>query len=503
MSSGSAGSKEVDLRELFVYKVFEMIGVAPEVHFLFGEEGVTDCYIVTKDAGFDELAQEQKKFLTYVRLKETEEAQLSCMRISDISRAWAGNQDKTFKTADELEEGLCPIGLNIIKGLSKADILSRIFVLTDLTTNNSGNIGFVSGDNLSKFEVIDFSILDMGAYKLPEMFDGFLAGNGRHRYCCSADEQIRYVLYVRHQAKRVHTAKAVMNELTTREITPRSRPLNSETLGVASEYIKGMVKRSPSFLNLSDAMRNLDEYAEGVRFNLENFEDSFLHLYTDDYIQRILEYFLPVQNGFTVIPPTAAIFGDAALLGRVTRNAMQAALAGNIVVMPIHIHGNHWVGAVFRHQTNGTIQVIYTDPQGGSLQDERNVEAFTGVIRDVANAVTHGAPDIIDLQLRQQGNGIDCGPFTVDNLIRIARNVAELNGLGRDEIITRARLQRPIDGSATAIRIEHNAIFSAPLPSMSSSNAHSIINNTMQAQPMLAGTEFTQLPRGLPLLSSS
>ena len=44
MSSGSAAQKPVDLKELFVYKVFELIGLTPETHLFFGENA-NDFYM--------------------------------------------------------------------------------------------------------------------------------------------------------------------------------------------------------------------------------------------------------------------------------------------------------------------------------------------------------------------------------------------------------------------------------------------------------------------------
>lgn len=74
-----------------------------------------------------------------------------------------------------------------------------------------------------------------------------------------------------------------------------------------------------------------------------------------------------------------------------------------------------------------------------------------------------GTRKFIDLHLRQQHNGVDCGLFTVDNLIRLARyahdNAETLDGLDRDAVIEAAGLQHPPGGDAAAIRAEHNDIF--------------------------------------------
>ncbi|MCX6723241.1 MAG: Ulp1 family isopeptidase, partial [Candidatus Staskawiczbacteria bacterium] len=168
----------------------------------------------------------------------------------------------------------------------------------------------------------------------------------------------------------------------------------------------------------------------------------------------------------TVITPAATIFENAELLPNSTRNAVQAALAGNIVAMPIHLHGNHWVGAIFRRQADGAIQVIYNNPQGYVIDLEPNAVRFVATIQAITQNVTPDrAPNIIDLHLWQQCNGVDCGPFTVDNLVRLARyaydHAVELDGLDRNGIIARAGLQHPADGDASTIRAEHHPIFTA------------------------------------------
>lgn len=194
-------------------------------------------------------------------------------------------------------------------------------------------------------------------------------------------------------------------------------------------------------------------------------------LYTDDHIHRILrEHFLPRRDNFIVTDPAAAIFGNAELLRNVIARAVRAALDGRIVAMPIHLHGNHWVGAIFRRQADGAIQVIYNNPQGYVIDLEQNAVRFVENIQAIV-ALSGRAPNIIDLHLRQQRNGVDCGPFTVDNLVRLARYAhdyaAELDNLDRNSIIEGAGLQHPASGDATAIRTEHNVIFSAlglPVP---------------------------------------
>jgi len=125
---------------------------------------------------------------------------------------------------------------------------------------------------------------------------------------------------------------------------------------------------------------------------------------------------------------------------------------GTSAVIPIHLHGNHWAAAIVRRQADSTIQVIYNDSMGNSIQDEHNALEFVKVIQKIAPTA-----NIIDLRLKQQHNSNDCGPFTVDNLIKLARAIG-LDNLNRDEIIEKHLLAVPRDGSAIDIRREHAEI---------------------------------------------
>jgi len=89
--------------------------------------------------GFDELTHSQKTFLTYSNLKKNEYKQLTdAMKvISNIYCKWYSikESEQTPETATDLKKSLDPIRISIPKVLAKADVLSRIFLLTDFTTN--------------------------------------------------------------------------------------------------------------------------------------------------------------------------------------------------------------------------------------------------------------------------------------------------------------------------------------------------------------------------------
>ncbi len=191
--------------------------------------------------------------------------------------------------------------------------------------------------------------------------------------------------------------------------------------------------------------------------------------YTDEQVKGLLSDHLSDENKFTVSAPAANVFDDAHLLKTATQNAMQAAIAGTVVVMPIHLHGNHWVGAVFRVQKvneNITkIQVIFNNPQGYIIDLESNAVAFVETIQAVAQEIAPGvSPTIIDLHFKQQLNGNDCGPFMVDTLIKLATTNGLENLTERDAILAKVSL---LSGNANTIRNSHNGVLSIlglPIP---------------------------------------
>ena len=492
----STGPQQLDPKELFVYKVLELIGVVPETHFFYND--IKDFYIATKDAGFDDSSDTQGQFLTYESLKSKPFGYDTLSRLAEV---WAGKStDESFLEQEASEKNLGVNEWTVIKGLAKADIISRIFLLGDLTTN-AGNIGFVQlGDNLTGFKIVDFTLPGKERpYTAEGLFTGFLSGNGVHRYANSM-VITRYSLYSRHPAKRVQLAREIIVELATQGVSGHvPLALNIATIDKAHTYVRDLLLQCPGFTDTSaDTLKDLHDYVSGVIANMDTFERSILYvderimaactstagvclwpnssaqnilegyglqegierrLYTDNDIRTILEHFLPEREGFIVTDPTVAIFENIEMLRDVVRIAVRSVLADSVVAMPIHLHGNHWAGAVFRRQRDGNLQVIYNNPQGFGLETEPNAVRFVEIIRAMMPPNT--TLNIVDLRLRQQHNGIDCGPFTVDNLVRIARTArnGRLDGARNPaNFIELAELNQPEDGTATGIRLDHAPI---------------------------------------------
>jgi hypothetical protein len=197
--------------------------------------------------------------------------------------------------------------------------------------------------------------------------------------------------------------------------------------------------------------------------------------YTDEQVTGLLNHRLGIPRGD--MAPT--VFDNDDLLVNNINHAMGvvATAETRTAVMPIHLHGNHWVGAVLRaiRDADGNItglNVFFNNPQGYTIQLEENAVRFAETIIARATELLHITNDnvhIIDLHLRQQNNGNDCGPFTVDNLVRLATAAGlDANGLTRDAVIDMAGLKTFVEhGAGAELRAGHNTVFThlgLPIP---------------------------------------
>ncbi len=170
--------------------------------------------------------------------------------------------------------------------------------------------------------------------------------------------------------------------------------------------------------------------------------------YTGDQINHLLRnYLLPL--GISPMAPVPIGVNDA------LRHNIQEALnnLATAAVIPLNLNNNHWVGLVLRREPNGTIQAIYNDPMGNSLTPE-NRNILENYLREFNN--NHHIT-ITDLHLVQQTNGYDCGPITVNNLVRLA--LAEnLDFVNRETIIQDAHLISE-ENQDLNLRQRHSEIF--------------------------------------------
>lgn len=76
--------------------------------------------------------------------------------------------------------------------------------------------------------------------------------------------------------------------------------------------------------------------------------------------------------------------------------------------------GSHWVGLVIRRDPEHGLEAYYNDSLGTSM------DALLPNLKQILT--NNGIQNITDLQIRQQNNGYDCGPWTVLNLDSLARS---------------------------------------------------------------------------------
>ena len=136
--------------------------------------------------------------------------------------------------------------------------------------------------------------------------------------------------------------------------------------------------------------------------------------YSEHKLTKLLELSLK-DKPITIAPINS--FEDGSLLFVNTKNAGGRVENFNVTtVMPLFTQGNCWAGLVIKKQ-DGTLQVIYDNPTGGALRDEKNhpeiLKAFLATSLDVR---------IIDVSFKQIGDNKSSGAFTVNNLIKLALN---------------------------------------------------------------------------------
>jgi hypothetical protein len=185
--SGSKGSasKSVSPIELFVYKFLQYSGLGPEVHFFWDDE--INFYIATKDVGYTKA--DEAKIYQYDIVKST--PNLLGMNRSDF---------------DPSREN--PINPKVIEEFVLIDIISRIFDLRDVLTNN-GNFFFIADafGLISDLKIIDFVVIDTMTRK--DLFGEFT--KGIEVDSCRPNTPIkRYILTERAPAARIEDARRVL-----------------------------------------------------------------------------------------------------------------------------------------------------------------------------------------------------------------------------------------------------------------------------------------------------
>ena len=157
---------QMDYREMFLYSLFELISLGPEVHFFFNNKNPNDFYIATKSLG------EQFYILPelVLNIDSSKRIYLKDMYYSDPFYDYA--TDCEFKSKlNRFTEDFKKNKL-FIRGLILLDLINKLLNLSDLTTNGD-NYGFeIPNEHL---KIVDFSVQENKKNQKFNVYENFLS----------------------------------------------------------------------------------------------------------------------------------------------------------------------------------------------------------------------------------------------------------------------------------------------------------------------------------------
>ena len=164
-SFGNSNS-QMNYREMFLYNLFELISLGPEVHFFFNDKNPNDFYIATKSLcdQFYILAE------LVLNIDSSKRIYLKEMYYSDPFYDYA--TDCEFKSKlNRFTEDFKKNKL-FIRGLILLDLINKLLNLSDLTTNGE-NYGFEIPNGHLK--ILDFSVQENKKNQNFNVYTNFLS----------------------------------------------------------------------------------------------------------------------------------------------------------------------------------------------------------------------------------------------------------------------------------------------------------------------------------------
>ena len=249
IKSSKYGTQSVDPKELFCYKVLELSGLGPEVHFFYYD--AKNFYIATKDAGitFQTYDIIKNQIDTFKLLQEALNAVPPVLYDSIITERTKELQWVAIENILTQYNDITPY----INGIIKIDIISHLLRISD-TVHNNENFGFLSDYTI---KVIDFEIIHRPLYHydyFSECFD-----NARRETFC--DILFQHILCVRDPNIRINKATEIFKSLAIDfdNILPQA---------------KEMILNTISHLDLGDeVMEDFSKYVVEVGDNVRLFRD--------------------------------------------------------------------------------------------------------------------------------------------------------------------------------------------------------------------------------------
>ncbi|WP_425364678.1 Ulp1 family isopeptidase [Candidatus Tisiphia endosymbiont of Mystacides longicornis] len=155
--------------------------------------------------------------------------------------------------------------------------------------------------------------------------------------------------------------------------------------------------------------QNKVEYSQENNLTKENY------WYNDLDISNLLKASL---NENVSIQPAVSLASEQynnEMLRHVMLEAIVSVNSGkDYAVMPINTGHEHWVSLAITKDRDNKIVFTYNDPMGTPIDQRQE-------LLDMIKEVCPDNAEIVDLKTKQQQNDKDCGPFIVDNLIKMAK----------------------------------------------------------------------------------
>lgn len=265
--------KQIDLRELFVYKLLHSIGFGPKVHFIT-HQGAEDVpfyknalFIATQEVAYTKEAGKTKFFHPVGQLFSYDGLDFKG------DTAFAELFEKELSTPE-----VTPIKL----AATIIDLLSRILDLTDMNEGNFGRINSIDGK--TKWEILDFMISPKGSHYIggsEKAAWGFIEGNGAFRY--SNETLLSKALTERPAHEKVALGLAALEMLNTGRMSltrpdTRKMPFKEaversyhEVLAYMQENMGG--KNRAALLGMEKEEKAYESLKLYVEILLQNFED--------------------------------------------------------------------------------------------------------------------------------------------------------------------------------------------------------------------------------------
>lgn len=146
--------------------------------------------------------------------------------------------------------------------------------------------------------------------------------------------------------------------------------------------------------------------------------------YSNKKIDDVFAHELRDQKDVVALPAIPTEGSD--YFKRALYEAKNLAKGGKKVLMPLNIHGDHWVGGMMK-MDGGELKFFYNDSLGNPID---------GIMR---KEIERAGIKITDLKAKQQDDHYNCGPLTIHNLLEMSKATTLEEEALKQKLLTSAK----------------------------------------------------------------